>query len=175
MYEDLYHYIKNKRTTYGYPILIGDHTGYMLHFKWFGEGVGASPDGRFAGEPLRFGLMQSEGHDREGLTALLTAIATVDASGIGCGSTVTNFSIDKNLVDNDESFEKLVDLFLAYFTAGGVHFQLTYVSREDLIEAKACPEKHSSLRVRVSGFSDYFVKLNESLQDELIKRTEQKG
>lgn len=174
LYASLYKHLKDKTNVFGYHILVGDLTGYNEHFKWFGEGMGASPDGRFAGEPLRFGLMQSEGHDRDGLTALLAAIATVDPSGIGCGNTVTNVSLDKKLVDNDESFEKLTDLFLAYFMAGGVHFQLTYVSREDLIEAKSCPEKHSGLRVRVSGFSDYFVKLNEHLQDDVIKRTEQK-
>jgi pyruvate-formate lyase len=28
--------------------------------------------------------------------------------------------------------------------------------------------------VRVTGFSDYFVKLNEAIQDDIIARTEQK-
>ena len=54
------------------------------------------------------------------------------------------------------------------------NFRLTYVLGDDLTEAKTCPEKHSSLRVRVSGFSDYFVNLSDSLQDDVIKRTEQR-
>ena len=76
---------------------------------------------------------------------------------------------------NDEYFEKLVDLFRTYFQSGGTHFQLTYVSKEDLINAKKSPEKYKNLRVRVSGFSDYFVFLNDALQDEIITRTVQKG
>ena len=36
------------------------------------------------------------------------------------------------------------------------------------------PENYKNLRVRVSGFSDYFVKLNEGLQDDIIQRTEQR-
>lgn len=35
-------------------------------------------------------------------------------------------------------------------------------------------EEYKNLRVRVSGFSEYFVRLNEDLQDDVIKRTEQK-
>jgi formate C-acetyltransferase len=40
--------------------------------------------------------------------------------------------------------------------------------------AKATPDDYKHLRVRVSGFSDYFVNLNEALQDDVIARTEQK-
>ena len=56
---------------------------------------------------------------------------------------------------------------------GGVHFQLTYVSKEDLKKAKITPEEYKNLRVRVSGFSEYFVSLNDGLQDDIIRRTEQ--
>ena len=52
---------------------------------------------------------------------------------------------------------------------------LLYVSKEELIKAKENPSEHRNLRVRVSGFSDYFVKLNEGLQDDIINRTEQGG
>ena len=92
------------------------------------------------------------------------------ATGIGCGSTITNIMIDEQLIRNDDHFEKTVDLLETYFKMGGVHFQLTYVSKEDLINAKVTPEDYKNLRVRVSGFSDYFVKLNESIQDDIIKR-----
>ena len=73
-----------------------------------------------------------------------------------------------------ENFEKTVDLMINYFMSGGVHFQLTYVSREELIKAKADPGKYKNLRVRVSGFSDYFVRLDRDLQDNVISRTEHK-
>ena len=174
LYAELYEFLKNKTNLFGYHFLIGDLLGYNVHHKWFGEHTGATPDGRFNGDMLKFGLGQSEGRDREGLSALLNAIAKVDPNGIGCGSTVTNITIDEQLVKNDEHFEKTVDLFLTYFQNGGVHFQLTYVSKEDLICAKETPDNYKHLRVRVSGFSDYFVKLNEALQDDIILRTEQK-
>ena len=159
---------------YGYHWLMGDLLGYNIHHKWFGERTRTTPDGRFCGDNLKFGLGQSEGRDRNGLAALLNAVAKIDPMGIGCGSTVTNITIDEQLVKNDDNFEKTVDLFLAYFQNGGVHFQLTYVSKEDLLLAKQTPNDYKNLRVRDTGFSDYFVKLDEAIQDDIIERTEQK-
>jgi formate C-acetyltransferase len=173
LYASIYEYLKNKKNLFGYQWLIGDLLGYNEHHKWFGELTGATPDGRFFGEALKFGLSQSEGKDKDGLLPLLSSIATLDKNAIGCGSTVTNISLDKSLLENDESFYKLVDMLYAYFELGGVHFQLTYVSKEDLIDAQKNPEKHASLRVRVTGFSDYFVRLKESIQNDIIKRTVQ--
>ena len=174
LYYELYLFLKDKTNLYGYHWLIGDLTGYNIHYKWFGEKTKATPDGRYNGDMLKFGLGQSEGRDREGLSALLNSIAKVDPNGIGCGSTVTNITLDEQLIKNDDNFEKTVDLLLTYFQNGGVHFQLTYVSKEDLICAQKTPDEYKHLRVRVSGFSDYFVKLNEALQDDIIARTEQK-
>ena len=40
------------------------------------------------------------------------------------------------------------------------------------LDMKKNPEKYKNLRVRVSGFSAYFVELEESLQDNIIARTQ---
>lgn len=173
-YQSLYNIYKDRKNLFGYQWLVGDLLGYNEHHNWFGQSTKATPDGRRGGDLLKFGIGQSEGKDKEGLGALLNAIATLDENAIACGSTVTNVSLDKNLVTNDESFEKLVTMFETYFKNGGVHFQLTYVSKEDLINAKKKPDDYRSLRVRVTGFSDYFVKLKESIQDDIISRTEKK-
>lgn len=58
-----------------------------------------------------------------------------------------------------------------YFKNGGSHFQLNYISQEDLKKAKISPENYKNLRVRVSGFSDFFVRLPDSVQDDVIRRT----
>ena len=120
---------------------------------------------------MKFGLGQNEGKDRNDLTSLLNSIASCDENGIICGSTVTNISLDKKIFEDDEQFEKLVDIFETYFKKGGVHFQLTYVSRDELLKARENPQNYSNLRVRVSGFSDYFVRLNDDIQNDILKRT----
>ena len=45
---------------------------------------------------------------------------------------------------------------------------------EELKRAKAEPEKYGNLIVRVGGFSAYFNTLEPGLQDNIIKRTEQR-
>lgn len=174
LYKNLYEYLKDKTNIFGYHWLIGDLIGYNEHHVWFGEKMHATPDGRFDGDAVKFGLGQSEGKDRNGLTALLNSVANADPTAIGCGSTVTNLALDEQLIKNDDNFEKTVDMLETYFKNGGVHFQLNYVSREDLVNAKANPDEYKHIRVRVSGFSDYFVRLNEALQDNIIERTTQK-
>ena len=170
-YDDLYEYIKEKRTVFGYPALLGDHTGYQLHFKWFGEGTKATPDGRYSGEPLSYGIFQNNGKDRKGLTSLMNAISKFDKNGIS-SATVTNFNLDDSYIKNDEYFNKTVDMLETYFKNGGMQFQLNYVSKEDLLEAKKTPEKYSNLKVRVTGYSDYFTKIDEAIQDSVIRRYE---
>lgn len=151
--------------------LFGNLIGYNEHHKFFGNGLKATPDGRFDGDIIKFGIGQSDGKDRNGLTALLNSVAKCDPDAVLTGPGVTNIFVDEQLIENDDNFEKTVPLLETYFKNGGTHFQLNYVSREDLINAKKTPANYKSLRVRVSGFSDYFVFLNDALQDEIITRT----
>ena len=124
---------------------------------------------------LTFGIGQGGGKDREGLTALLNSVAKCDPYSVLTGPSVTNIMLDEQLIKKDESFEKLIYMFETYFKMGGTHFQLTYVSKDDLISAQKEPEKYKNLRVRVSGFSDYFVLLNRGLQDDILLRTEKRN
>lgn len=170
--RSIHKYFGDIRSDLGYKYALGNLIGYNQHNKWFGDCTRATPDGRYDGDVISFGIGQSEGKDREGITSLLASVARLNSHSILCGSTVTNVLIEKSLIDNDDSFERLVLLFESYFRMGGLHFQLTYVSKEDLVNAQITPDKYKNLRVRVSGFSDYFVFLNNDLQNEIITRTE---
>ena len=88
-----------------------------------------------------------------------------------CGSPVLNLSVSPSVVTDDGDFEKLVILVETYFRKGGQHIQLNHVSRETLIDAQKHPEKYPNLRVRVSGFSGYFIRFKKTIQDEIIART----
>lgn len=155
--------------------MFGNLVGYNEHHKFFGDATKATPDGRYSGDMLTFGIGQGGGKDRKGLTALLNSVAKCDPYHILTGPSVTNIMLDEQLIKKDENFEKLVYLFENYFKMGGTHFQLTYVSKEDLRSAQKNPDQYKSLRVRVSGFSDYFVFLNKGLQDDILSRTEKRN
>ena len=165
-------FAKDKTDIFGKHYIGVVAPGYREYHKVFGAVTGATPDGRFKGEPFKtIGVGQTEGRDREGLTALLNSVAKYDPSRHFAGVTVTNINVDSALIDNDENFKKTVILIETYFKNGGAQIQINSVSAEELIAAKENPEKYKSLRVRVSGFSDYFVNLSEPLQDNIIERT----
>lgn len=172
-FNSIYQFLKDKKNCFGKQFLVGNLVGYNEHHKWFGEKTRATPDGRFDGDPISFGIGQTDGKDRKGLVSLLASVAQCDPNHILGAQTVTNVTIDEKLVKEDVYFEKFVYIVEDYFRMGGVHIQLTYVSRGDLLQAKITPDKYQHLRVRVSGFSDYFVRLNEALQDDVIARTQQ--
>ena len=50
-------------------------------------------------------------------------------------------------------------------------FQVNLVDRETLLDARAHPELHQNLLVRVAGYSAQFVSLWDDLQEEIISRT----
>ncbi|MCL2301267.1 MAG: hypothetical protein FWC27_14085 [Firmicutes bacterium] len=168
----IYRFYRGKKNDFGYPYLMGDLVGYNPHQQYFGALTEATPDGRHSGEQISFGMGPVGGRDREGLTALLACVANAHKTGISCGASVTNLLLDERLVKDDAHFEKTVCLLETYFRMGGLHVQLNHMSKEDLVKAKADPASHKNLRVRVSGFSDYFVLLPEGLQEEILTRTE---
>ncbi len=148
----------------------GGHAGYAMHFKWFGEATKATPDGGYSGEFLSYGISQNNGRARNGLTALMNSISKFDEHGIS-SATVTNFNLDDSYVKNKESFDKTADMLETYLKNGGAQFQFNAISAEELLDAKANPDKNKNLRVRVSGYSDYFTNLTDLLQDNIIERT----
>ena len=170
-YTSVYNFADGRTDIFGNYIDYGNLTGYNPHFAFFGALTQATPDGRVAGSALMFGSGQSDGKDRDGITSHLLSVAHMDPTGIMCGDSIMNLSVDEDTVQNEESFEKLVSMIEIYFREGGLHLQLNHVSAKDMIAAKKDPDKYKSLRVRVSGFSAPFVNLEEPIQDNVIART----
>jgi formate C-acetyltransferase len=137
---------------------------------YFGSVCGATPDGRRAGMPLSEGISPVQGADRRGPTAVFASAAKMDH--IKTGGTLLNMKFTPQILAGDEGIDRLAHMVRTYFKADGHHVQFNVVSAETLREAKADPEAHRGLIVRVAGYSDYFCDLGEALQDEIIARTE---
>ena len=137
---------------------------------YFGSVIGATPDGRRAWKPLSEGVSPVQGADRHGPTAVLRSVAKMDH--VRTGGTLLNQKLTPNMLADDSGLEKLVQLVRTYFKLDGHHIQFNVVDVETLREAQLHPEQHRDLIVRVAGYSDYFCNLSESLQDEIIARTE---
>lgn len=138
---------------------------------YFGKVVGATPDGRKAGEPLSEGVSPVQGADRKGPTAVIKSVAKIDH--VRTGGTLLNQKITPQLLASEIGLNKLAQLIRSFFKLDGHHIQFNVVSSDMLRDAQKHPERYRNLIVRVAGFSDYFVDLSVDLQNEIIKRTEQ--
>ncbi|MDP4281163.1 MAG: glycyl radical protein [Bacteroidota bacterium] len=140
---------------------------------YFGSVINALPDGRKACEPVSEGISPVQGADHNGPTAVLKSAAKIDH--LRTGGTLLNQKFTPSFFEDSESIEKLISLIRSYFRMDGHHIQFNVVSADTLRDAQKHPEKYRDLIVRVAGYSDYFNDLGEDLQNEIIKRTEQKG
>jgi len=137
---------------------------------YFGSVTGALPDGRKAGEPLSEGISPVQGADRNGPTAVIKSVGKMDH--IRTGGTLLNMKFTPQVLEGGEGISKLAHLVRSYFKLDGHHVQFNVVKAETLRDAQKHPDKYRDLIVRVAGYSDYFVDLGKSLQDEIIRRTE---
>lgn len=143
---------------------------WIMH-SVLGEHVGATPDGRRAGEALADSVGPVQGHDTSGVTAMLRSAAKMDHSKF-IGGVVTNVKFMPSMFRTAGGREKIIDLLEGYLAMGGFEVQVNVVSREVLVQAQEHPDQYASLIVRVGGYSDYFTRLSRSLQNEIIERTE---
>jgi formate C-acetyltransferase len=136
-----------------------------------GMSLGATPDGRKAGEPVSNGISPANATETGGPTAVLQSAACAGSSMLSDG-TALNIRLSPSLLDGDEKSEKLASMIEAYFAMGGRHVQFNVVDTRTLKDAQAHPERYPDLVVRVSGYCAYFTDLGRSIQDDIIARTE---
>lgn len=137
---------------------------------YFGSVIGATPDGRLAGEPLSEGISPVQGADVNGPTAVIKSASKIDH--LRTGGTLLNQKFTPQLMETESGIEKVTKLIRSYFRMDGHHIQFNVVKAETLRDAQEQPDKYRDLIVRVAGYSDYFVDLTTELQNEIIRRTE---
>ena len=137
-----------------------------------GANVGATPDGRHAGEPLADGgLSPSAGRDCRGPTAVLRSVSKINLE-LGSNGTLLNLKFLPAFFHGERALESFVSLLRGFCELQIPHVQFNVVSTAMLRRAQSAPEQHRHLVVRVAGYSAYFAELDRSLQDEVIRRTE---
>lgn len=134
----------------------------------------ATADGRLSGTTYADASLSAyPGTDRNGPYALLNS-ATVWDHSMSQNSQL-NIKIHPIAIKSNEGANKLLDLTRAYMRKGGFHIQYNIVDSKMLKDAQARPENYRDLMVRVAGFTQYWVEIGKSVQDEIIARTEYEG
>lgn len=127
----------------------------------------ATPDGRKDYEYVAAGCGPSTAKTLKDITKPIKSIQNIDLSACGGGVAVLDVMLPASSnLDED----RLCALIRACGICGLVALQPNVVSRDTLIDAKANPENHKNLIVRVCGLSAYFTALSPEVQDELIQR-----
>lgn len=136
-----------------------------------GTAVGATADGRLAGEPLPDGVSPSRGMDCSGPTAAANSVAKLDHA-LASNGTLFNQKFHPAALKGEDGLHHLAALLRGFFDQKGMHVQFNVVDRSILLAAQKEPEKYRDLVVRVAGYSAQFVSLDKSVQDDIIMRTE---
>lgn len=136
-----------------------------------GSVVGATPDGRLAGDRLADGgLSPMGGQDSQGPTAVLKSVSKLDNYLLSNG-TLLNVKFTPATLAGDGGLNKLADFLQAFSKLKLQHIQFNVVNADTLREAQQRPQDFAGLVVRVAGYSAFFVELSKEIQDDIIHRT----
>ena len=152
-------------------------TGSAMYYVWLARGhagmrepvVGATADGRHAGEFFEANLAPAPGTQVRGPISLLQSFGKIDYRRICNGGPVT-MELSESVFRSAEAVEKVAMLIRAFAQAGGQQLQLNTLNVETLREARVHPERHRNLIVRVWGWSGYFCELDAEYQEHIIAR-----
>lgn len=143
-------------------------------FSWartieYGSRVGATPNGRRAGEPISHGANPNPHFRRDGaVTAQSNGIASVQC---GYGNTAPlQLEFDPKLAADKKGIEIVSDLIQTHFKQGGTLININVLDAEKLMEAHRNPELYPDLVVRVTGFTAYFASLSPQFRELVVQR-----
>jgi formate C-acetyltransferase len=159
--------VKEKPTPNGFNLIPG-------LFSWantipMGKTLGATPNGRYAGDPISHGANPDPGFRPDGApSAMATAIASVQS---GYGNTAPmQIELDPGLSDDEGSLENIISLISTHFDLGGTQINMNVLDKNKILEAHKDPSKYPDLIVRVTGFSAYFSSLSEEFRQLVVDR-----
>jgi len=131
--------------------------------------VGATADGRKAGEMFSANLAPSTGAQVQGPISTLQTFSKIDYSRLYNGGPIT-LELSDSVFRSTEALRKVAMLIRTFVQVGGQQLQLNTLNVETLKEAQKHPERHRNLIVRVWGWSGYFCELDTVYQDHIIQR-----
>ena len=141
------------------------------HCFYLGKRTMATPDGRYAGDPLSKNMSATVGMDKNGVTALINSVTKIDHADFPTGS-VLDIMLHPSAVAGDDGLEAFLGILTTYMKKGGFAMHGNVFDAKILKEAQKDPEKYKTLQVRVCGWNAYFVNLSKVEQDCFIRQAE---
>jgi formate C-acetyltransferase len=164
--------VKYHHSRYGRGPIGGGYAGSTSNISAnvpLGSKVGATPDGRQAGEPIAEGVSAVHGTDTHGPTAVLRSVSKLPT--IRMIAQLLNLRLSPTALSSEAGLKRLVTLLKGYRNLKVWHVQFNTIDTATLLDAQMNPEKYRDLVVRVAGYSALFVTLDKATQDDIIRRT----
>lgn len=156
---------KSKSEKYGLSsyliVIINNDANSRLGYR-----TAATFDGRKAYEPLANALTPQSGAEKNGVTAVLNTVSSLDVNNMA--GAVYNLKLSHDLMNQHKDMVK--ELLKIYFSPGGSQIMISVINQEELKDAMIHPEKYPNLIVRVGGFSARFIDLSPLVQKEIVSR-----
>jgi formate C-acetyltransferase len=143
-------------------------------FSWIqmtGGEVGATPDGRHSGDFSAANLSPAAGTDILGPTAAIRSYLKMRVNELPAGAPI-DLRFSKTNVTGERGVKRLAGLMKTFIDLGGNMLTLTVTDVEELKKAMEDPEQYRHLRVRMGGWTAFFVMLNKEQQRLHIQRVE---
>ncbi len=152
-------------------------SGSAMYYLWLAQGqpgmlepvVAATAEGRRKGQPLAANLAPAQGVRVQGPGSELQSFAKIDYKRVYNGGPIT-LELSDTVFKDEESIRKVALLVRTFVCLGCQQLQINNLDLKTLLDARAHPETHRDLVVRVWGWSGYFCDLSPELQDHVIAR-----
>jgi len=146
------------------------HSAYQ--FVDQAKSIGATPDGRKAGDEMSKNLSAAVGADSEGVTALINTLASVDPEDFP-SDVPLDITLLAGSAEGEKGLAMMRILVERYFKNGGCAVHFNVVDIAELRDAQEHPEKYENLQVRVCGWNVRWNDLPKKEQDAYITRAEE--
>ena len=145
---------------------------FSINWRWeLGEKCAASADGRRSGEPLSQNTSATFGAEREGATAHLLSVASLDTSNTPNGA-IVDIDLHASAVTGENGMRALTSTLKAYFALGGFAVHYNVLNADVLRDAVRDPDLYPNLQVRLCGWNVLFSSLSDREKADFIARSE---
>lgn len=143
-------------------------------FSWsntilLGKAVGATPNGRKAGQPINHGANPNGGFRTDGaVSSMCNSIASIQPA---YGNTApVQLELDPMIADSKDGIDKMCAMIKAILSTGNTLLNINIIDKNKIMEAHKDPFKYPDLVVRVTGFTAYFAMLSQEFRQLVIDR-----
>ena len=143
-------------------------------FSWsntlgLGFTVGATPNGRKAGEAINHGANPNGGFRKDGaVSSMCNSIGAIQPGYGNCAPVQLEF--DPGIVNDAEGVDKMAAMIKTIMNTGNTLLNINIIDANKILEAHKDPFKYPDLVVRVTGFTAFFAMLTPEFRQLVVDR-----